>query len=312
MLSRLAPIPLEGVLMFANLHTHTDYSILDGMMTVKSVFETGKELGYSALAITEHANLSSLFLAVKESKTTGLKYIPGIEFNIKESPDDLSPRHLVVLASDKKGLQSIMRVAYASYDRDVNKPYILWDDLGNLDVSGVYVLSGCCDGLLAVKTLLYGPRVGEEIVDRFATLFGDRFLIEVNIPYDDKQGDVNALLTDLATRKGVRRVLALDSHFKSESDGRLFNIFLAIQNKGSVYDRDSLFYTRPHMMGESEVRRLAGPDMADAVDLSGEIASACADPVDYLKASSVFLMPKFDVESASDYSEFLEWEAGQK
>ena len=298
-------------MMFANLHTHTDYSILDGMMTVKTVFETGKELGYSALGITEHANLSSLFIAVRESKEVGLQYIPGIEFNIKESADSAVFRHLVVLASNKKGLQSIMRVAYSSYDRDVDKPFILWEDLGELDVSGVYVLSGCCDGLLPVKTLLYGPRVGEEIVDKFATLFGDRFLIEVNIPYDDKQGDINSLLTDLAVKKGIRRVLALDSHFKSEEDKHLFNIFLAIQNKGSIYERDSLFYTRPHMMGEAEVRRLAGPDLADAIDLAGEIASSCEDPVDYLKASSVFLMPKFDVESASDYDEFKEWEAGK-
>jgi DNA polymerase-3 subunit alpha len=297
--------------MFANLHTHTDYSVLDGMMTVKTAFSTAKALSYSALAVTEHNNLASMFIAVKESKASEVKYIPGIEFNLKEDPKDDTARHLVVLASDKNGLQSIMNVAYASYGRDVDHPYILWEDLDSLCKTGVFVLSGCCDGLLAVKTLLYGPRTGEAIVDRLATIFGERFLIEVNIPFDDKQNDINLLLTDLSEKKGVRRVLALDSHFKSEDDRYLFNIFLAVQNKGSIYEKDSLFYTRPHLMPEEEIRRAAGMDMADAIDMAGDVASRCDDPREYLKPAQGFMMPKFDIEATSDYDEFLKWKEGR-
>ena len=295
--------------MFANLHTHTDYSVLDGMQTVRGAFESAKALGYSALAITEHGNMSSMFLALKESIASGVKFVPGIEFNIRDSVDDISARHLVVLASSHSGLQSIMRVAYGSYDRSIEKPFILWDDLAGLDRNGVYVLSGCCDGVLSVKTLLYGPRVGEEVADRFSVLFGDRFLIEVNVPYDDKQADINSLLTDIAIKKGIRKVLALDSHFGKEDDQYLFNIFLAIQNKGSIYEKGSLFYTRPHMMGEEEVRRLAGPGLSDAIDLAHEIGMGCDDPAEYLKPSKEFMMPKFDIASTDSYQEFLAWKA---
>lgn len=306
-----APFCQKGNPVFANLHTHTDYSVLDGMMTVKSAFAAAKDLGYSALGITEHANMASLFIALKESSASGVKYIPGIEFNIKDADTEDTARHLVVLASSREGLQSIMRVAYKSYDRNVDKPYILWEDLAGLHREGVFVLSGCCDGALAVKTLLYGPRIGESIVDKFSILFGDRFIIELNIPYDDKQRDINALLSDLAHKKGVRRVLALDSHFKNEDDQYLFNIFQAVQNKGSIYEKDSLFYSRPHLMSEDEIRRIAGPDMSDAVDLAAELASRCANPIEYLQPSKEFMMPKFNVAATADYEEFLAWKASR-
>jgi len=277
------------------------------MMTVKTAFSAAKDNGYSALAITEHGNMSSMFIALKESISSGVKYVPGIEFNIKDAGQEDTSRHLVVLASSDTGLKSVMRVAYASYDRSVDSPYILWEDLEGLDRNGVFVLSGCCDGALAVKTLLYGPRVGESIVDRFMMMFGERFLIEVNVPYDDRQNDINTLLTDLANKKGVRRVLALDSHFKSDEDRYLFNIFLAVQNKGSIYEKDSLFYYRPHLMKEDEIRRICNGSMDDAIDTSVEIADRCDNPIDYLKPSSVFMMPKFDIASTKDYEEFLKW-----
>jgi len=119
--------------MFSNLHTHTDYSVLDGMMSANVAFKTAKGLGYSALAITEHANMSSIFIALRESIATGLQYVPGIEFNMKDTESEEYARHLVVLASNERGLKSIMKLAYKSYARDVDKPYILWDDLGDLD-----------------------------------------------------------------------------------------------------------------------------------------------------------------------------------
>jgi len=282
--------------------------VLDGMMTVGRAFSRAKELGYSALAVTEHNNLASMFHALDESTSNDVQYIPGVEFNFKESAEDRNPHQLVVLATTHSGLKSILKTTYQSYCRDVNYPYILWGDLEILDTEGVYVLSGGAGGVLAVKTLLYGPRIGNELVDRFLMVFKDRFFIETNIPFDNKQKEINMLLKDISEKKGVRRVLALDSHFAVEDDRYLFNIFLAIQNKGSIYEKDSLFYYRPPLLSEDEIRSQAKESglIAD-VDATVELSRLCDDPREYLKPSERFLMPEFDVKSADNYEEFIAW-----
>jgi DNA polymerase-3 subunit alpha len=280
-------------------------------MTVDTAFKTSKDLGYSALAITEHNNLSSVFHALKASTQYDLKYIPGIEFNFRDSEEDSNSRQLVIIASNESGFKSLLRVAYLSFCRDVNNPHIIWEDLADLDVDGVYVLSGGAEGHLAVKTLLYGPRVGLEIADKFLMVFKDRFFIETNVPFDDKQKEINMILKDLSEKKGIKRVLALDSHFASEDDRYLFNIFLAIQNKGSIYEKDALFYYRPPLLSPKEVVRMA-EELEGDVKMSEEIASLCCDPRQYLQAPDNFMMPAFDVPSTYNYKEFLEWREKQK
>jgi DNA polymerase-3 subunit alpha len=291
---------------FANLHTHTDYSVLDGMMSVKKAFDQAKLNGYSALGITEHSNMSSVFIAINESARTGIKYVPGIEIELKEDDSD-NTRHLVVLAAGHSGLKSIFNITYTAFSRDTAKPFITWEDLDILDKKDVFVLSGSCDGLLPVKSLLYGPRVGDRIADRLVTTFEERFYIELNVPYDDKQSEINTMLLDIAGRKSIPTILALDSHFAVGDDAYLFNIFLAVQNKGSIYEKDSLFYTRPPLMTEADIRSKIPTELQSAVDTTEIVAGMCLDPNSYMAPSKEFMMPKFDVKSTANYNEFLAW-----
>jgi DNA polymerase-3 subunit alpha len=292
--------------MFANLHTHTDYSVLDGMMTVGKAFEKAKQNNYSALAITEHANLSSLYIALQAAEKYELKFIPGIEFNFADDTSDEKGYHLVALATNHSGLLSIMRVSYRAYFRDYKFPYITWEDLDLLDRNGVYILSGCEEGLLARKTLFFGPQRGGQIVDRFSSMFGDRFFVELIAPYNDRQNDINGILLNLAKQKGVATVMTLDSHYADEVDAELFPVFQAIQSKRTIFDRDK-FYDRAPLITEETLRSMCGAEFSSSIDHAAILADKCEDSKNYLPKASEFLMPKFNVQEADNYEAFKEW-----
>ncbi len=292
--------------MFANLHTHTDYSVLDGMMTVDKAFEKAKQNGYSALAITEHANMASLFVALKAAEKYDVKFIPGIEFNFADDTGDEKEYHLVALASTHNGLKSIMKVSYGAYFKDYKNPYITWQDLDELDKDGVYLLSGCEAGLLARKALFFGSSRGGQVLDRFSSMFGDRFFVELNAPYNDRQKDINSILLDLSKQKSVPAIMTLDSHYANEADAELFPVFQAVQSKRTIFDKDK-FYDRSSLISESALRNMCESEFSSSIDNAAVLASRCQDPREYLKISGSFLMPKFDVSSTDDYEGFKKW-----
>ena len=291
---------------FANLHTHTDYSVLDSVMTVKQAFDTAKKLEYRALAITEHGNLASLFAAYNESIRSDVKYIPGIEFNFLNDEKDQHPYHLVVIASNHNGLKSIMRVAFKAYERNFKIPSITWSDLGDLDKDGVFVLSGCSEGLVARKTIFFGVSHGMAATDRFVLTFGDRFFMELNTPINHRQRDINDMLVEIANKKGVPLLVTTDSHYAVDGNKDLFPVILAIQCNSSVYANESVYDKHP-LLSEGDVVRLMGDSGQRYVDMANEVADRCEDAREYLKPPQKFMMPAFDVSSMDDYHEFLEW-----
>ena len=293
--------------MYANLHVHTVYSVLDSLIGVSDAFSVGSSLGYTAIGITEHANMSSIFLCLNNSIKYNLKLVPGIEFNFIDDDDDYIS-HLVVLASNYDGLYSLFKVCYNSYCRDLKVPYIKWEDLDMLDKGGVFVLSGCKEGILARKTLLRGPVAGYKIADRFLHIFKDKFIVEYTTPYDKRQSELNSLLRDVAKKKGIRDVVTTDSHYLYEDQQQLFQVLQAVQRKGTVYDKDS-FYNRHPLLPEDSIIDFMGKEYKSAVFNSTDISDSCEDPRGYLKAPDKLLMPKFDVSGAADYVEFLKWKA---
>lgn len=95
---------------FVSLHNQTDYSILDSLISTKSLFKRAKELGQPAVAITDHGSLAAAWDALKASKETGVKLIMGCELyfvnNIK-TPDERL-RHIVLLAKNAIGYKNLL------------------------------------------------------------------------------------------------------------------------------------------------------------------------------------------------------------
>ena len=120
---------------FVNLHVHTEYSLLDGACRIKPLIERVKELGQTAVAITDHGVMYGAVDFWKEAQSAGIKAIIGCEVYVaprkhtdKDGRIDLSPYHLILLCENNEGYKNLVKlVSIASIDGFYNRPRIDFD-----------------------------------------------------------------------------------------------------------------------------------------------------------------------------------------
>ena len=126
-----------------HLHTHTEYSTLDGMARIEELIITAKSFGQTGIAITDHGSSSGLYSAWKLGKKHDFNVLLGEEFYFENDIEDLKTGHLILIAKNEEGLKNIFRLQRMAYDNFYYKPRI------NLDM-----LKECHEGLVCT-CLLY-------------------------------------------------------------------------------------------------------------------------------------------------------------
>lgn len=143
---------------FVHLHAHTSIgSMQDSMASIDDMFKRAKDLGQSALAITDHGTMAAVFDARKAAKKYNVKYIPGLEaYFVDDAKDDKQKRsHLVLLAQNQVGYKNLLKLNYEGYANFkyvavLNKvfPQIDWELLKKYN-EGIICLTACGSGILA-------------------------------------------------------------------------------------------------------------------------------------------------------------------
>ena len=166
---------------YTELHCHSYYSFHDGASSLEELMVRAKELGYCALAITDHDNLCGAMRFAQLARSLGLHGIIGAEITLKNG------YHLTLLAKDRHGYANLCRLitaAHASGER--NKPE-LSPELLPRHTQGLICLSGCPHGELA--QLVNQERLDEAkgLVRRYLEWFGDSYYVEIqhNLVYGD-------------------------------------------------------------------------------------------------------------------------------
>ena len=117
---------------FVHLHLHTEYSLLDGACVIKRLVRRVRELGQTAVAITDHGNMYGVIEFYKACKAENIKPIIGCEVYVaprtrfdKVHRIDSSPYHLVLLCKNQTGYQNLIKLVSKGYlDGFYNKPRI--------------------------------------------------------------------------------------------------------------------------------------------------------------------------------------------
>jgi DNA polymerase-3 subunit alpha len=117
---------------FVHLHSHTEYSLLDGLSKIKKMVKRTKELGMDSIAITDHGVMYGAIEFYKEAKAEGIKPIIGCEMYVaprshtsKEGKVDAEPYHMTILAKDLEGYQNLMKlVSIAHLDGFYYRPRV--------------------------------------------------------------------------------------------------------------------------------------------------------------------------------------------
>ena len=139
--------------MFAHLHLHTEYSLLDGACRIKELISAVKELGQEAVAITDHGVMYGAVEFYKEAVRQGIKPIIGCEVYVaprsrfdKTHGVDSAYSHLVLLCENSTGYQNLIRLVSQSWTEGFyNKPRIDRELLAQ-HTEGLIALSACLAG----------------------------------------------------------------------------------------------------------------------------------------------------------------------
>jgi error-prone DNA polymerase len=217
---------------YVELHAHSAYSFLDGASQPEELAARAAELGYTALALTDHDGIYGSLEFAHAAKHFGVRPITGAELTL-DTPGEGGGSHVTLLVESPEGYANLCRlITYAhsrtrpKEGRDPLPPSLEPRWLEQLN-DGLVCLSGCARHGLAVRD--------PGAVARLARAFGpERFFVEVQRPYE--RGDVrrNAALRHLAETLKVRTVATGDVHAHDARRAALQDVLVAIRCRTSL------------------------------------------------------------------------------
>jgi DNA polymerase-3 subunit alpha len=228
---------------FVHLHTHSDYSLLDGAQRIPALVRRARELDMPALALTDHGNLFGAIEFYKTAKAAGIQPILGCEIYMAIGSRLDKPRnwsdyyHLVLLARNDAGYRNLMRLSSEGYLSGFHfRPRIDRALLG-AHAGGLLALSGCLKGEVAQLLLTDRFDAAVRCVQEHQEIFGrDHYFLEMQrhgIPEEDK---VAARLPDLARATGAPILITNDSHYLQDGDAEAHDVLLCIQTGKDLDD----------------------------------------------------------------------------
>jgi len=282
---------------FTHLHLHTDFSLLDGAISIEKLVDFGKKNNVKALAITDHGNIFGAVKFFQKCKKAGIKPILGMEAYLTEDAliknADKKYYHLILIVQNEIGYKNLLALISYSYQQGFYfKPRI---DYAMLEKhhEGLIVTTACLGGHIPSLLMSGNNQEAERLMDWFLTIFGpDRFYLEVQPEDQKEQAILNKKLFEYAALKNIKLVAAGDCHYAGEDDHEAHEVMLAIQthDKISNPDRYSFGDCRVFMRTAEQMLEIF-KDHPEAVWNSGVIADSCT--FDFPTGNLFF--PKFEI-----------------
>lgn len=250
---------------WVSLHTHTDYSILDGAGKIDKYISRAVELGMPAIAFTEHGNMFSAFQSYKQCTAAGIKPILGIEAYIspesrftkapvywgapEQREQDVSARgaytHLTVLARNATGVRNLYRLhKLASTEGFYYKPRIDLELLSQYS-SGLIITTGCAGGGVATRLRLGQKKQAHELAGALGDMIEPGSLFVEVMNHDiDFEAELNDQLRLLSRNLNLPMVMTNDCHYVNPGDTRVHDALCWLQSNGSFKFNGHGFHLR--------------------------------------------------------------------
>ncbi len=270
--------------MYVNLHTHSDYSLLDGLAKIDQLVLRASELGMPALALTDHGVLYGAVDLYKKAKAANLKPIIGVEMYLAtRSRFDKVPRvdskyfHLTLLAKNNLGYANLIELVTAGWmEGFYYKPRIDKELLAE-KAGGLIILTGCVGGEVGQAIINGHIDEAERLIRWYQELVGqDSVFIEIqDHPKLAEQQTVTAGLKKLAADHDWPLVATCDSHYTQLGDKDAHEVLLAVQSKSADEDkRWSLKEVDLHLRTPEEMAA-AFADVPEALTNTLKVAQLC-------------------------------------
>ena len=296
---------------FVHLHTHTEYSLLDGSNKIKEYVAKVKSMGMNAAAITDHGVMYGVIDFYKECRGAGIKPIlgcevyvaPGSRFERELSHGEDRYYHLILLAETDLGYANLMKIVSIGFtDGYYYKPRVDFETLEKYH-EGIICLSACLAGEVArlLERGLYED--AKAVALKYRDTFGEgNYFLEMQDHGIPAQRTVNQGLLRMSSETGIELVCTNDCHYTNAEDADAHDLLLCIQTGKKVQDEDRMRYEggQYYVKSEEEMRTLFSY-APQAVENTQKIADRCNVTIEFGNTK----LPHFDVPEGYDSWTYL-------
>src|SRR3989344_9619601 len=301
---------------FVHLHTHTHYSLLDGLTQIDELVARVKELGMEAVAVTDHGSMYGVIEFYQKAKKAGIKPIIGCEMYVTENMYDKRPsggsgkgngsyHHLILLAENNTGYQNLIKLVTAAHLEGFYYKPRVDKALLRKHSEGLIALSACLGGEVSRALLSNQYEKAKKTALDYRDIFGaNNYFLEIqqHLKTED-QNLVTPKVVQLAQDTGILLVATQDSHYLRSEDAHAHDVLLAVQTGTAIDDKDRLTMkdddfslTRPEEMAEKF------KEWPEALENTLKVAQACNLEL----TLGEFIFPEFVLEPNKTADQMLD------
>ncbi len=263
---------------FVHLHTHSEYSLLDGANRIPDLLDRVQALGMDSLAITDHGNLHGAWQFYTEAKARNVRPILGFEAYLafgsrlkRERPTDAPGvySHLVLLARNRRGYHNLVKLSSIGFLEGYYRRPRIDREVLERHHEGLIGLAACLSGEIALYLRQGNYEAAKASAQYFARVFGpDGFWLEVQSHGIADERVVAAGMFRLAAELGLPVVATNDAHYLKKEDAEAHDVLLAIGTGKDLDDpnRFRFFGQESYVKSEPEMAALFAdhPEVARA------------------------------------------------
>jgi DNA polymerase-3 subunit alpha len=262
---------------FLHLRLHTEYSLIDGLVDVKALVKRCASLGMPAVAVTDHSNFFALVKFFKAAQSAGIKPIAGADILLFNETEPTAPFPLTLFVQNDTGYRTLTRLISRAYRENQHQgvPQVMADWLEDHN-EGLIALSGARNGQIGRAILSGIPDEARRLCEHWATVFKERFYLELQRTGRPQEEPYIAGAIELALALDLPIVATNDVRFLASEDFEAHEARVCI-HQGRVLDdsrrprdyTDQQFFKSPEDMGALFY------DLPEALENSVEIAKRC-------------------------------------
>jgi DNA polymerase-3 subunit alpha len=296
---------------FVHLHVHSMYSLSDALSSPKQIVAKAKDLGYDAIALTDHRSLYGAIDLYQACEKEGLKPIMGVEADIAiDSLHDKRPRidertnHLTILVENFTGYQNLLKLVSISYLEGFYYRARMDKQVLKENHKGLIALSGCLKGEIPMACNEGDFEKAKKALEVYQDIFGkENFFLElVHHPDSPTQIHVNHNIIKLAEMTGAPLVATRDAHYLETDDVDAQDALQCIHAGKLLSDTNRFsIRTMDHSLTSPEEMVKAFADTPEAIENTRKIADKCNVKIEL----GVNLLPTFPVPEGETEMSYL-------